>query len=137
MSKLSLHKSDNPSKNPPEELQTSIFNRFSKVPRRTESVVYEFTDDRALLHQYYHLRETMYRKVFRTDKFVGEEDLHDKISHILVARRGKLVVGGCRLTIRDGDEDFLLPMETPDFRLRRLFKELSLNKLRHSEVSRF
>ena len=79
----------------------------------------------------------MYRKIFHTDKFVGEEDVHDKISHILIARRGKLCIGGCRLTTREADEDFLLPMENQDFKLRDVFPNLPLKKIRHGEISRF
>jgi len=121
-----------------EQLQASILRRLSRTPwSREEQVVYEFTNDRALLHQYYRIREIMYRKVFHTDKFIGAEDVHDKISHILIARRGKLVIGGCRLTIRETDEDFALPMETPDFKLRNVFPNLPLRKLRHGEISRF
>lgn len=127
----------NTAKNLLEELQASLVQRFSRAPLAPDPVVYEFTNDRALLHQYYRLRESMYRKVFHTDKFVGAEDVHDKISHILIARRGKLVVGGCRLTIREADEDFLLPMESQEFRLRDMFSSLPLNKVRHGEISRF
>ena len=136
MSKLIVSDRSQP-KNLLEELQASFLRRFSKVPQPPEPVVYEFTNDRALLHQYFRLRETMYRKVFQTDKFVGEEDLHDKLSHVLIARRGKLCIGGCRLTIREADEDFLLPMETQDFKLRNIFPTLPLKKFRHGEISRF
>jgi hypothetical protein len=128
--------SDEKPKNLLEEQQSSFISRFSRPARQPEPVVYEFTNDRALLHQYYRIREVMYRKVFHTDKFVGQEDVHDKISHILIARRGKLCIGGCRLIIRDGDEDFLLPMETPDFKLREVFPNLPLKKVRHGEISR-
>ncbi|MDE3060927.1 MAG: hypothetical protein KGJ06_07940, partial [Pseudomonadota bacterium] len=89
-----------------EEMYASLQRRFGRTPRLPEPIVYEFTNDRALLHQYYRIREIMYRKVFNTEKFVGEEDVHDKVSHILIARRGRLVIGGCRLTVREADEDF-------------------------------
>lgn len=120
-----------------ESLQSSILRRITRTPISEEPIVYEFTQDRALLHQYYQLRESMYRKIFHTDKFVGEEDVHDKLSHIIIARRGKLCIGGCRLTIREGDEKFMLPMETQEFRLREIFPELPLSVLRHGEISRF
>ena len=120
-----------------EEIQHSLLRRFAKSPRPPEPIIYEFTDDRALLHQYYDNREIMYRKVFNTDRFVGKEDFHDKISHILIARRGKLCVGGCRLTIRESDEKFMLPMENPEFNLIANFPNLPLHKMRHGEISRF
>jgi len=137
MSKPILSDDKDQPKNLLEELQNSLIRRFSRVPLSHGPIVYEFTNDRALLHQYYRLREIMYRKVFKTDKFMGEEDVHDKISHILIARRGKLCIGGCRLTIREADENFLLPMETPDFKLRSIFPNLPLRKLCHGEFSRF
>ena len=119
------------------ELEASIIRKLDSKSQQAEAVVYEFTDDRALLHQYYRLREMMYRKVFKTDQFIGEEDVHDKLSHILIARRGRLCIGGCRLTVREGDEDFMLPMESADFKLRNVFANLPLKKVRHGEVSRF
>src|ERR1700761_7681262 len=127
MSKPVLFSDQARPKNALEELQDSFLRRF-KTPLAQEPIVYEFTNDRALLHQYYRLREIMYRKVFKTEKFVGEEDVHDKLSYILIARRGKLCIGGCRLTIREADEDFSLPMEMPDFKLRNGFPNLLLRK---------
>lgn len=103
----------------------------------SESVAYEFTKEKNLLDQYYRLREKMYRYVFKTEKFIGDEDNYDKISHILIARRGRLCVGGCRLTIIEKNEVFPLPMETADFQLRNAFFDYPLNKLRHAEISRF
>jgi len=121
-----------------ENLQGSILRRLSKTLwSRHEPVVYEFTNDRALLHQYYHMREMMYRKMSFVYDYVGEEDEYDKMSHILIARRGKLCVGGCRLTTREADEDFLLPMESSDFKLRDVLPNLPLRKFRHGEISRF
>jgi len=138
MSKPPLNNNNDSPQNFLENLQTSILRRLSKTPlSRDEPIVYEFTSDRALLHQYYRLREVMYRKIFHTDKFMGEEDVHDKLSHILIARRGKLCIGGCRLTVREADEDFLLPMESQDFKMRTIFSNLPLKKLRHGEISRF
>jgi len=119
------------------ELDKNLSRKFGKGRRLIDPVVYEFTNDRALLHQYYRIRELMYRKVFKTDRFMGEEDVHDKLSHILIARRGKLCVGGCRLTIREADEDFMLPMETSDFRLRNVLPDHPFKKIRHGEISRF
>lgn len=47
--------------------------RFQRVPRAAEPVVYEFTDDRALLHQNYRIWELMYRKIHHSNKFSGKE----------------------------------------------------------------
>lgn len=104
---------------------------------KNEPVIYEFTDDPAMLHQYYRLREDRYRKAFNLKSFSGGADKYDKISHILIARRGRLCLGGCRLTIREGDETWSLPTEVDEYIFRDLFPELSLDKLRHGEISRF
>ncbi len=119
-------------------LEEALAKRYSsKGSIAHEPVVYEFTTDRALLHQYYQLREHMYRKAFKTDKFVGQEDVYDKLSHILIARRGKLCVGGMRITVREADEVFDLPMETSGFSLKNALPELDLGMYRHAEISRF
>ena len=102
-----------------------------------EEVIYEFTHDPALLHQYYNLRETVYRKSFGLKDFDGGEDFYDKLSHILIARRGNLCLGGCRLTIREGDEAWLLPTEVDEYIFRDLFPDFELDSVRHGEISRF
>ena len=132
-----LYKDNSKPKNLMEALQAAIINRIVRPYSKNEPVVYEFTQDRALLHQYYRLREVMYRKMFNTDQFDGEEDVHDKLSYILVARRGNLCLGGCRLTIREGDEKWALPMESDSFKLRAIFQDLPLDNERHAEISRF
>ena len=136
MSKPTLD--NNPPRSLIEELSVSLQSRFGRTPRQPEPVVYEFTTDWGLLNQYYRVREKMYRKIHNTSKFTGKEDSHDKIAHILIARRGKLCIGGCRLIVREGDEDFQLPMEEhDDFKVRDAFLNLPLTKLRHAEISRF
>ncbi len=137
MSKPDLHSDSNSTQNFLEGLQDSIVRRLSRTQlSRDEPIVYEFTNDRALLHQYYHIREIMYRKTANAHR-MGDEDVYDKLGHILIARRGKLCIGGCRLIIREADEDFMLPMESSDFKLRNVFPNLPLKKLRHGEISRF
>ncbi|MGE0754501.1 MAG: hypothetical protein AB7L92_05010 [Alphaproteobacteria bacterium] len=135
-SKIRLYSESKP-RNFLEALQEAVLNRVTKPYRGQEPVVYEFTQDRALLHQYYRLREVMYQRMYHAKDLKAEEDLHDKLSHILIARRGNLCLGGCRLTIREGDEMWDLPMETTDFKLRRIFSNLPLLRERHGEISRF
>lgn len=137
MVKPTLIRDNSAPKNILEALQNAVIKRYTKPYGGNEPIVYEFTQDRGLLHQYYHLREVMYRKMFETDKFKGEEDTHDKLSYILVARRGRLCLGGCRLTVREGDEMWPLPMESENFKVRELFPMLSLLNERHGEISRF
>ncbi|MDX2072967.1 MAG: hypothetical protein SFX19_01225 [Alphaproteobacteria bacterium] len=120
-----------------ESAQEALIRRFGRPAPQPEPVVFEFTDDKALLHQYYRLRDQMFGRDVMNSDGSGGADNHDKISEILVARRGKLLIGACRLTVREGDESFLLPMETEDFKLREAFHNLPLDKERHGVISKF
>ena len=102
-----------------------------------EPIIYEFTEDPGLLHQYYRLREDRYNQTLKSEGYNWGEDFHDKLSYILIARRGRLCLGGCRLTIREPDETWLLPVENSEFNLRNTFPDLELNSIRHAELSRF
>ena len=118
-------------------LQSAVTNRLLKPYANKEPVTFEFTQDKALLHQYYRLREIMYNKTFNVEDYNWGEDFYDKIGHILIARKGNLCLGGCRLIIREGDEEWAMPMECEELNLRKTFPELSLDKTRHAEISRF
>lgn len=137
MSKPTLYSNNVQPRGVLENLQDALIRRFGKSAKPIEPILYEFTNDKALLHQYFVMRERM----LGTDRFLPKDvlpqDLHDKISHILIARRGKLCIGGGRLTIREGDEMFPLPMETDEFKLRNLFPQLPLDKERHAVGSKF
>lgn len=58
---------------------------------------YEVTRDPALLDQYYRLREDCFRAELHLRNFDGSEEESDRHGHILVARRGKFLVGGVRI----------------------------------------
>lgn len=137
MSRPVLYTDNEKSRNFFESLQDSLIRRYSKFSSRNEPVVYEFTTDRALIHQYHVLLEAMYRRMYKADGFSAAGDIYDKISHILIARRGRLCLGGVRLTIREGDELWNLPMESDAFKLREAFADLPLSDMRHGELSRF
>jgi hypothetical protein len=132
-----LYRDNSKPRNLLEALQAAVINRYSKPYNKQEPVVYEFTHDRGLLHQYYPLREKLYRKMYNCEEIRADEDVHDKLSYILIARRGNLCLGGVRLTVREGDEMWDLPMETEAFKLREKFPNLPLNRQRHGEISRF
>lgn len=137
MTKPTLYKDNSKSNNFFETMQTVMANRLAKPYGGNEPIVYEFTNDRAMLHQYYRLRETMYERIHHIDASEMGEDTFDKIGHVLIARRGRLCLGGCRLVVREADEMWPLPLETSDFKLRNIFPNLPLNKIRHGEISRF
>ena len=120
-----------------EVLQAAVTNRTLKPYGNKEPITFEFTQDPAILHQYYRLREIMYNKTFNVEDYHWGEDSYDRIGHILIARRGNLCLGGCRLIVREGDETWAMPMECEELNLRKTFPELSLDKVRHAEISRF
>lgn len=105
-----------------------------EMPR--QEVVCEFTKDKALLHQYYELRERMYISVWGLKDFNGQEDEFDKRSHIVVARKGKQVVGGARFTIKSPRNPHRLPMERDNFLLEKLFPELKAGEGSYGEYSK-
>lgn len=117
------------------EGEMSLARRFNRP--KLEEVVFEFTNDPALLHQYYRLRVDMYRHVHGVVGFNYEPDEYDRMSHILIARVGKLCIGGARITVREPDEEWLLPMEHENFKLRDVFPQYELHRHLHGEASRF
>ncbi len=131
-----LQKDDSRSLNFLSTLNSIATKRSLKPYAKGEQITYEFTEDPALLHQYYRIRQVMYDKVFHTKNYNWGEDHYDRLGRILVARRGRLCLGGCRLIIREADEAWDLPMEKSDFNIRKLFPELPLDMVRHAEISR-
>ena len=137
MAKPTLYRDNSKPRNIFEALQAAVINRYSKPYGGHEPVIYEFTQDRALIHQYHTLLETMYRRMYAAHNFKADVDVYDKLSYILIARRGRLCLGGCRLTVREYDEMWDMPMESKDFKLRDAFPDLRLDQERHGELSRF
>jgi len=99
-------------------------------------VEYDFTQDAGLLHQYFLMREAMFISVWGLKHFSGERDRFDDMSHIMVARRGKQVLAGGRLTVSGATRRTLLPMEGPDLSLVAMFPELDLANHTYCEFSR-
>lgn len=141
MSDLLLHEDNIEPQNFSVALQSFTTKHSFRTYGKKEPVTYEFTQDRGLIHQYHLLYEMMYRRSFKGSNhnsyYNDKEDFHDKISHILIARRGRLCLGGCRLTIREADEAWDLPVESAGFKFREHFPALPLNQVRHAEISRF
>lgn len=110
--------------------------RAQKLLPAKQEVKYEFTQDPGLLHQFYKLREEMFISVWGLKHFTGGEDAFDHSSHIIVARLGKQVIGGTRLTISSPAAPQALPMEHDDFKLSELFPDLGLVNRSYCEFSR-
>ncbi len=110
--------------------------RFSRLAKKPQKIVYEFTRDPGLLHQYFHLREDMFISVWGLKKFCGQHEIFDDISDILIARRGRQCIAGGRLTISTPEARKMLPLEKVDFMLADLFPELDLHECTYGEFSR-
>lgn len=111
--------------------------RAVKAREAKQEITFEFTRDPALLQQYYNLREQMYIRVWGLKHFAASEDALDKRSHILVARKGKYVIGGARITTRPPGSAKLLPMEkNGEVDLQALLPELHLSECKYAEFSR-
>ncbi len=75
--------------------------RFSRqVHAKNQDIIYEFTKDPGLLHQYYILRKNLLNESWGVPYVQDLEDAYDAHSHIMVARIGNHVIGGFRLITR-------------------------------------
>ena len=99
-------------------------------------LTYEYTTNKALLEQYYQIREECYREGLGLENFSGAEDEYDRIGHIAIARRGNKVIGGIRLTVSTPDSTVRLPLEEEGFMMKDIFPELGLPKLNYCEITR-
>ncbi len=101
------------------------------------NVVYEVTDDPAIISQYYAICGGMYRNIAMADRWTWCSSDYSKLSRLVVARRGKICLGGVMLTIREADEAWALPIERLGFAIKDLLPELALDKVRHGQIFGF
>lgn len=116
--------------------ESYLARRMMKAAKPQQPVVYEFTTDPGLLHQYYRLREDMFISVWGLKNFSGAKEPCDDISEIMVARQGLQCIAGGRLTISSPYNPHVLPMEKDDFRLADLLPDLNLGRRTYGEFSR-
>lgn len=117
------------------ESEEALALRYSQKPRQKPSLVYEFTRDPELLHQYYRIFNSQCRVVSSLE-YLEKEEQYNKRSHIMVVREGNLVVGGARITINTPRQNHPLPLEIGEFRLTSLFPDLEAKQQRYAEFSR-
>ncbi len=116
--------------------QKLLENRYARPKRLSQSVVYEFTREPGLLFQYYQVRERMYSKIWGLSNFSGGEDEIDRRSHILIARKGNLCVGGARMVVRTPRKPLKIPMEMYGVDLVSALPEYNLEYKSYAEISR-
>ena len=100
--------------------------RFSRLDKAPQATVFEFTHDAGYLHQYQRLRDLL---------FAGEKDGFDERSDVVVARIGRLVVGGFRLSYNYPGTELLLPMEKDGFTLRAAMPDAPIDDVISAEMS--
>lgn len=101
-----------------------------------EPLAFEFTHDPSLLAQYHAIYEREFRVVHEAWDYRHTEDEHDRRGNFLVVRRGEVVVGGARLSIKTLQQPDLLPIEMEDFRIEGHFPYLADAKLSYGQVGR-
>jgi predicted GNAT family N-acyltransferase len=119
------------------ESEEALALRYGKARREQTELVFEFTRDPALLHQYHHIYEQQFKAVHKANRYRSTLDEHDRRSHFLVVRQGKQCVGGARLSIKTPRQPDLLPIEINGFRLEAHFPELGQKELRYAQIGRF
>lgn len=119
------------------ETERALTERYTRsfTPRSSE-LVYEFTRDPGLLHQYFILRDQMFINVWGVEHSLAVKDEYDDKSHILVVRKGNQVVGGTRLTVSTPKHPQVMPMEGDDFNLRKVLPDLNLAQKKYGCISR-
>ncbi len=116
--------------------ESSLARKALRSMRLQEKVVFEFSQDAGLIHQYCNMRENMFISVWGLKHFSGVRDRFDEVSQLMVARKGLQVIAGGRLTISTAAQRMDLPLEGPDFMLAERFPELDLAQHTFGEFSR-
>ena len=117
----------------------SVSSRKNTLPRKrvSDNIIIEATNNGFYKEQYYQLREMCYRRDLGIDHFDGSEDDYDRDSIIVIAREGRKVIAGGRLTISLPSRPMVLPLEEKGFIMSELFPELKLASKVYCETTRF
>ena len=121
------------------EKEDALAKRFTnRWTGKQEDIVFEFTKDPGLLHQFHHIYEDQFRSVHNALRYQhSEQDEHDARGHVIIARRGNFCVGGARLSIKTPRQPHLMPIEIDGFRLDHHFPELTQKEMRYAQIGRF
>jgi hypothetical protein len=112
--------------------------RYGRRLKQKQDLVYEFTRDPGLIHQYHLIYEEQFRAVHSADRYRHtEEDEHDRRGHFVVVRRGNFCAGGARISIKTPRHNHLLPVEMDGFRLEHYFPQLAQKQMRYGQAGRF
>jgi hypothetical protein len=118
------------------EQEQTFYSRHSIAPE-PDTVEYEFTRDPALIHQYFEIRSRLFISVWGLKECHGTKDEFDNANEMLIARQGRLCVGGARFTFATPEEPSMLPLEKSGLNVKDLFPDLDLDNCKYGECSRF
>lgn len=111
-----------------------LSSRFERTLRggQKEAVVFESSDDIALVHQYRRLQGDIFSLAWG-----GHQENKEPLSagHNIIARIGRFCVGGCRLDYKRPLASDFLPMEKEDFVLAGIFPDLPIASSLCAEIS--
>jgi hypothetical protein len=119
------------------ESEEALALRYGRKISRHQELVYEFTRDPGLLHQYYGIREQEFKAIYNAPRYSGIETEHDRKGYILVVRQGNFCVGGVRIVMKSSRHRELLPMEIKDFRIEQYFPYLAHTEASYGQASWF
>lgn len=107
--------------------------RFGKKSKEKQNLVFEFTREPDLIHQYFRIYQSECRMI---PEFLKDEEEYNRKSHILVVRDGNMVIGGARLFIKSPRLQKKFLLELAGFDLNSHFPELDAKQMRYAELSR-
>jgi len=118
------------------ESEEALVLRYGRKKQQQERLIFEFSRDPALIHQYYRIYEQEFKSVLHADYHHHDNDEHDQKGHFLIVRRGKLCVGGARLNTKTPRQPELLPIEMDGFKLEDHFPDLKHKEVSYGQIGR-
>jgi hypothetical protein len=117
--------------------EESLVRRYGKSKKKHSELVFEFTRDPALIHQYHRIYEEQFRIVHQAVNYRSVQDEHDRNGYIMIVREGNLCVGGARLSVKTPRKPQPLPIEMNEFRLANYFPKLEQKEMKYGQIGRF
>lgn len=111
-----------------------LFSRHFRLPK-THGLTIEFTQDAALLHQYYALRNLNLVDSPKKLRIIESTENDDR-AQIIIIRAGVRVVGGGRVIIRQHANDKPLTIEHERFSIAQALPNLDIGNSAYGEISK-
>jgi len=121
------------------ESEEALALRFSRRrAKKPQELVYEFTRDPGLVHQYHMIYEREFSAVHNAKyRYSSDDEEDDRHGHIVVIRQGNFCVGGARISVKTPRQTHPLPIEMNGFELEEHFPELKEKEMSYGQIGRF